>query len=234
VDRFYLWLSLLSLIPLFFINCENQKTEEKVETITFIKSDSNQASLEFYIEINRDVYQKTNFGDPPQLAVWVENMDSPVIQTVWVSYRTAKQEWKGKIECLISLPYWESRTTQERQDPGIDAVTGATPNGGPMSASIMVPRNSQWTYYIEVNASADYNNTFSYWSHDGLPDSEANGQPSLVYSGQIIANGNSKSKPTLIGRTDQRHVVSEIFADLNNITTAKNLIGKIEVTSMFK
>jgi hypothetical protein len=234
VDRIYIWLSLLFLIPLFFCNYENQKTEEKVETIMSIKFDSNQVALKFYIEINRKIYQKTNFGDPPQLAIWIENMDSSVIKTVWVSSRTAKQEWQGKIECLISLPYWESRTTQERQGPGIDAVSGATPKGGAMSASILVPRNSQWIYYLEVNASADYNNSFSYWSHDGLPDSEANGQPSLVYSGQIIANGNSKSSPALVGRTDQRRIVNELFTDLSSITTAKYLIGNIEVRSRFR
>jgi len=224
----------LILIPFILCNCENQKTEEKVDTSTSIKSDSNLVVLEFDIEIFREIYQKTNFGDPPQVAVWIESVDSSVVKTVWVSYRTAKQEWKGKIECQISLPYWEWRTTQERQDPGIDGVSGATPKGGVMSTSISVPRNSHWIYHIEVNVSADYNKTFSYWSQEGLPDSDANGQPSLVYAGQIFANGMSKSKPVLVGRTDQRRIVNKLLTDLSGITSAKNLIGNIEVRSKIR
>ena len=42
----------------------------------------------------------------------------------------------------------------------------------------------------------------------GLPDSEANGQPSVVYSGQIIADGKSQTSSCYMsGRTNQRHAV---------------------------
>ena len=241
MGRVSIGLYILFLILYFFCQCGNQKTDENLKTVKSIISDSNQVTLEFSFMINRGIYQRTNFGDPPQLAIWIENLDSGTVKTVWVSRRTAKQEWKGKIECPVSLPYWEYRTAMKSdlspardiQDPDIDTVTGATPIEGRMSAKIMVPKETQWIYYIEVNVSADYNNTFTYWSKDGLPDSQANGQPSIVYRGQIIADGKNQTIPILSGRTEQRRVVRELLEDLNGITTAKQLIGNIQVRSIF-
>jgi hypothetical protein len=240
MDRITRWLPIFLLLSSISYNCGDNKTKERIKTDKSISSDTNQVVLEFNFDINREVYQKTNFGDPPQLAIWIENLDSGIVKTVWVSRRTAKQEWKGKIECLVSLPYWEYRTamkndespTRDIRDPDIDAVSGATPFEGRFSASILVPKESQFIFYIEVNVSADYNNTFTYWSKDGLPDSEANGQPSIVYRGQIVADGKSHSIPILLGRTEQRRVAIGLTEDLEGITTAKHLLGNIQVRSM--
>ena len=240
MDRITRWVLISLILPVISYNCGDNKTEERIKTDKPILSDTNQVALQFNFDINRVVYQKTNYGDPPQLAIWIENPDSG-IRTVWVSRRTAYQEWKGKIECPISLPFWESKavlksensSTREIRDSRIDAVSGATPTQGQLSASILIPKNSRWNYYIEVNVSADYNNTYTYWSNEGLPDSEANGQPSIVYCGQIVADGKSYSVPVLLGRTEQRHAVGELIEDLEGISTAKQLIENIQVKSLF-
>lgn len=232
-------LSLLFLMSIFFLACEEEKNNTQMASDTQIAADSTQAVLEFSLEINRAVYQKTNFGEPPQLAIWIETPDSQVAKTVWVSHRAAKNDWKGKVECPVALPYWESKFAKEagasfmqkRRETQYEAVSGATPRAGRFSASIMVSKKSAWNYFVEVNASADYNEAFPYWSKEGLPDSQANGQPSLVYGGRIVADGSSRDVPRLIGRTEQRRVANSLSEDLSGITTAKHLIQNIAVIS---
>ena len=219
--------------------CENRQPEIETADNNSAPADSNEISVQFSFEINKELYQKTNYGQPPQIAIWIESVDSTDGKTVWVTHRTAKQDWEGKIECPVSLPFWESRIVGSQENPGlgskykseIDAVTHATPTDGTIETNITVPKNSIWTYYIEVNVSADYNETFSYWSKEGLPDSEGNGQPSIIFSGQISADGKSDSIPVLVGRTDQRHTVKNYSRDLNGISSAKYLINKLQVKS---
>jgi hypothetical protein len=241
MDKRKLCLLVLFLMFFFFCACGEKENNAQVRSDARILPDSNQAVLEFSFEINRAVYQRTNFGEPPQLAIWIESADSQVVKTVWVTRRAAQNDWKGKIECPVALPYWESRTAtetgkfnmQRRGKSKYDAVSGATPRAGYFSASIKVPKKSAWNYFIEVNASADYNEVFSYWSKEGLPDSQANGQPSLIYSGRIIADGSSRDIPALIARTEQRRAVKSLSGDMSGITSAKHLIENIKARSRF-
>ncbi len=235
------YLSFLFLILFICIACEDKKIEKPKESDKSVLSDSNRVNLEFSFDINIETYKKTNFGDPAQIAIWIKSMDSMMIKTVWVTHRAGKNDWKGKIECPVALPFWEAETgiasrifaSLDERKSEFDAVTGATPLKGRFSAGIKVSRHSRWEYFIEVNVSADYNKLFPYWSKEGLPDSEANGQPSLVYRGRIAADGNSRDIPVLIGRTKQRHAVDTLSTDINGITTANQLINNIEVKSGF-
>jgi hypothetical protein len=237
-----LYLSFLFLILFICFACEDKKIEKPKESDKSVSSDSNRVNLEFSFDINKEIYQKTNFGDPPQIAIWIKSPDSNKTKTVWVTYRAGKNDWKGKIECPVALPFWEAETglasrifdSLDERKSEFDAVTGATPMKGRFSAGIKVSRYSSWEYFVEVNVSADYNQSFPYWSKEGLPDSEANGQPSLVYTGRITADGNSRDIPILIGRTEQRNVVDTLSSDLSGIMTAKHLIGNIQVRSRFK
>ena len=234
MDKLFLRFFIFLFCFIITESCENQKSEQNSVGIVTTPSDSNNISLQFSFEINKEIYLKTNYGQPPQIAIWIESTDSSIIKTVWVTHRTAKQDWKGKIECPVSLPFWEYKTLGKRQDQVIDAVSKATPKEGLITATVSVPLNSQWKYYIEVNVSADYNNKFSYWSKDGLPDSEANGQPSLIYSGHILADGKNFSTPVLVGRTNQRYAIKEMSKDLSGVTSAKQLLKKLIVTSETK
>lgn len=192
--------------------------------------------LEFSMSVNQSVYEHSDFGEPPQLAIWLEQPDSGRIRTVWVSHRTGKNQWKGKIECLTALPYWKSRHEKEISSFRersllkrlIDALTGATPKGG-FRARIRVPRGSRWAYYIEVNVSGDFNVTFPSVLDDGTPDPDGNGQPSLIFKGEITAKPNAMDIPKLIGRTDQWVPVDTIIHDLTGITTAKDIFYELEV-----
>ena len=123
-------------------------------------------NIQFKMSINRNVYIYTNYGEPPQIAIWLENSDSSFYRTVWVTNRAGKNDWIGKVECLVALPYWDHRRqTIQKSQPlpkEVDGYSGPTPKGGEFVATIKVSECSQWKYYIEVNASGDYNDYFSY------------------------------------------------------------------------
>lgn len=220
-------------IPIFIYCCESNQKDLPKESQAEVKKVNTGLDIKFKLSINRNVYIYTNYGEPPQFAIWLENPDTSFYRTVWVTHRSGKNDWVGKIECKVALPYWDYRRqrVQQTQPPlkEMDGLTGATPKKGEMLATITVPVNSHWRYYIEVNASGDYNENFPYWSDMGLPDSEGNGQPSIVYSGNITAQEGIQSKPKLIGRTDQWSNFSTLYTDIDKITSAKKLIENITV-----
>lgn len=220
-----------------FNSCENKKEEESSKSADQFYRAENDVILEFTVFVDRKVYEYTNYGEPPQIAFWLEQPDSGAIRTVWVSHRTGRQQWKGKVECPVSLPYWESRHNREKSaflernlfKRLLDAITGATPKGGEFTVKTFVPRNSIWDYFIEVNVSGDFNVTFPSQLQNGTPDPEGNGQPSLIYKGEIKAIPGAAHVPQLIGRTDQWVAIDSIITDLTGITSAKNIFSGIEV-----
>jgi hypothetical protein len=195
------------------------------------------ATIHFHLELNRDVYMDTLYGEPPQIAIWIENPQTGEIRNVWVTYRSGKNEWVGKVSCDVCLPYWQSRLEKakartEKPNPAdkLDAVTAATPKDDSINASITVPSGSRWMYYIEVNVSGDFNEAFPMRHPQGYPDMAGNGQPSLIYKGEITAEKNNEDSPELAGRTDQWQPVDHIIKEIEGITTAKNLLGELKAT----
>ncbi len=192
--------------------------------------------LVFSMNINKDIYLDTVFGEPPQIAVWLEQSEGRVMRTVWVARRAGRRWWKGKVECPVALPYWESRHRQEKSEYKargllkrfVDAVTGATPTGGPFSVDLEMKAGEVWDFFIEVNLSADFNAAFPQRDETGLPDPEVNGQPSIIYMGKITALPGRKAVAKLIGRSDQWAPVDELLPDLEGITTAREILSNVE------
>jgi len=216
-----------------FIGCQNLITEEGKST-----ESSKEVALYFSLNLNPGIYKQTKYKKPPQFAIWIEDAEGTKIQTIWVTEKTGTGNWGGKITRPVSLPYWVSRWKKETrsssfptpENPVVDGVTGATPREH-FTSEIKVPINSTWNYYIEINVSGDYNDTFATVLKDERRDQHGNGQPSIIYKGQITAIPGQRSVPQLIGRTDQIESVSHIIPDLEGISMAKNLLSKIEVTS---
>lgn len=194
-------------------------------------------ALHFSLSLDPDIYKQSHYKKPPQFAVWLEETAGAEIRTVWVTEKTSTGSWGGRIVRPVSLPYWVSRWKKETasstaptpENPAVDAVTGATPAQN-LVCETQVSAGSRWYYYIEVNVSGDYNDSFAAESKDGKRDKNGNGQPSIIYEGQITALPGRRSVPRLIGRTDQFESVDRIIKDLEGISTAKELFSKIEVT----
>jgi len=200
-------------------------------------NNSGQVTLKFSLRLDPDVYGASYFKKPPQFAVWLENESNKTIRTVWVTYYTATGDWGHGIVRPVSLPHWVSRWNRETQslgdptpdNPAVDAVTGATPRTV-FVVKTEVEEGGVWDYFIEVNVSGDYNDTFPAVKNDGTPDENGNGQPSIIYKGRIAAVPGNRSTPRLAGRTDQWQSVDYIITDMRGITTAKDLFSEIKVS----
>jgi len=197
---------------------------------------SKQATLSFSLTLDPNVYSQTRYKKPPQFVVWIEDLSGSQIQTVWVTEKTAAGSWGGKTTRPVSLPYWSSRWRKETNSSGfpnpanpvVDAATGATPKQD-LNCQVKVPAGSTWSCFVEVNASGDYNETFTEALKDGTRDKNGNGQPSIIYKGKIKAVPGKRCVPRLAGRTDQMEGIDHIIPDTEGITTAENLMSKIEI-----
>jgi hypothetical protein len=191
------------------------------------------------MKLETNIYEKSHYKKPPQFAIWIEDAEGEQIRTVWVTEKTGTGSWGGKTVRPISLPYWVSRWNKETGNtgdptpahPAADAVTGATPKQD-LACRIEVPAASKWNYFIEVNISGDYNDSFPAKTEGGKGDRNGNGQPSIIYKGQITALPGRRSEPELIGRTDQFKRVKGVNPHLEGITNARDLFSKIEVRTL--
>ncbi len=199
-----------------------------------------EVELVFSIHQNRQIYEASIYGEPPQFAIWLEDPSSGTIKTVFVTYRTGHGDFEGKASVPVALPAWIGAFRKETgrdnmptpREPVAMAVTGATEKAPEITKETPVPEGSEWNYYIEVNVAGDYNPQFPSYQDNGVADPDGNGQPSLIYMGTIKAVEGERSAPQLIGRTEQMYFSKEINPDLTGIDTAKELFTKIEVNCL--
>ena len=193
------------------------------------------SNLKFELELNPEMYRLSNFGEPPQMALWLESKDSSEVRTLWVSNRLARGVWVGKVVCPTALPYWISRRDIEKGGgipsflkPLPDGITGATPKAT-LEVFANVDSGSEWRYYLELNVSGDYNSTFTASQPNGHPDPDGNGQPSLIYTGSIMARSGWTDTARVVGRTEQMVAISNILPDLEGYTTANHVLKSLTV-----
>lgn len=198
-------------------------------------SKSEKAILEFDIKINRKVYFKSIYGESPQIAIWVEDSTTGEIRNVYVTHRSGKNDWKGKVYCKVALPFWRSREKHltnagKYNAEEINAVTSATSKNDLIKTNIKLDENSSWICYVEVNVAGDYNKEFGPFLKNGMPDTEGNGQPSLVFSGKINIQKGNTIIPKIIGRSHQTSSIDKLIDDMGGIDSASKIFNNIKVT----
>ena len=194
--------------------------------------------LQFRIEQNREMILFSRYGNPPQFAIWLEECETGAERTVFVTYCSGTGKWKGKFECPSSLARWYGVFQREngcKSLPGPkgaapDAVTGATPESAAFEHSVRVESGRQWVCWVEVNMSADFNETFVESNErTGEVDTDQCGQPGLLYRGVITAEPGAAVELTPYGYS---LFDGSIERDLSVITTAKNIFKSVQVCAM--
>jgi len=194
--------------------------------------------LEFRVRQDIEAVLLSDFGEPPQLAIWLEERATGRVRTVGVTRRSARGQWVGKSECPVALPRWfeiHRRETGRKglptpQQPAADAVTRATPKTERFVWQAEVEPGSRWVCWLEVNLAGDFNEAFPQLDEAaGRMDTHFCGQPSLLYRAEIAATPGTRVVPKLYGYTAPDTTRGDVQRDLSPITSARTLLKSIEI-----
>jgi len=183
---------------------------------------------------------------PPQIAVWIEDLDGNYIETLYVTEKGGTQGWRGQpggspaetIRRPESLPCWSHRRNVVYPDglfmptleqPLTDAVTAATPKGD-FRLDTKVPEDlTAFVVLVEVNSPGDYNDAYPEGVSLGSPDyTGASGQPSTIYAATVdLSSGADTWELVPIGHGSPDGSDGGIDPDLSGLTTAKDIISGI-------
>jgi len=175
--------------------------------------------------------------NPPQMAVWVEDSDGTFLETLYVSHRTAHQDWRrapgddavpGEIRRPEALPVWSHRSGADSAAPP-DGMSGATPKG---SYRVAGGERAAVVVFLEVNHSTDFNAAYPPDARRGAANYSGgpwgSGQPSLVYRARLDPSESGSSvELELAGRGSPDGGDGELHGDLSGITTARSILQAV-------
>ncbi len=194
--------------------------------------------LECRIHQNLELILMSSFGEPPQLAFWLEYPETEVLQTVYVTYRSATGDWVGKLECPACLPRWFSVYREEFDEnrmpwlgqPLPDGLSGATIKEEEIVMQASVPKDTQIIAWIEVNMSADFNLDFPPPGvSSDFSDTDHDGQPSLIYRAEFNAKKGEIITPEIWGYSRPGTKRGMVEHDLTPITKAREILTSLEL-----
>lgn len=193
------------------------------------------------VDIHQDkkIIHLSNFAEPPQFAIWLENPVTKELKTVFVTRRVANGDWEGKANVPVALPLWYQlfRGSNNKPDTAPQnkrsdmAITGATPKDDYFSLRIEVEPGSEWICWIEMNLAGDFNDAFPEVDLKTLREDEfSNGQPALVFRADIKASEGLKFTPVIISQSTWANGVVDVGPVTEGITTAKNVFDDISIS----
>jgi hypothetical protein len=195
--------------------------------------------IQIDIHQNKKVIHLSNFAEPPQFAIWLENPVTKELKTVFVTHRVAKGDWEGKANVPVALPQWfhlfrgnKKEGTGKVQDKKSDlAISGATPKGDYFSIRVEVEPGSEWICWIEMNLAGDFNDAFPEIDIETLREDEySNGQPALIFRSEIKAIEDLKFIPEIISQSTWNKGIVNVEPVSDGITTAKSVFDDIQIS----
>jgi hypothetical protein len=183
--------------------------------------------------------------NPPQIAVWLEDVEGRYLGTLYASKKIATQGWSGAggNRRKEALPYWCHRRgvvyddglyLPTKSQPLVDGMTGATPKG---DFDVRLKEKTRLRHFyvmVEVNHSIDFNDRYSDDKKEGETDysggSEGSGQPALVYRADVdLDSARTSFDAVLIGRSSADGTDGKLYDDLYGITSALTIVKRIKV-----
>ncbi|MEQ9425264.1 MAG: DUF4405 domain-containing protein [Cyclobacteriaceae bacterium] len=214
--------------------------------------ESGNTSLTFDIKAGKHFWH-------PQMAIWIENLDGQLLETLFVTQATAKGQFYGSrtkenfkdldkradaiggFRRVDALPYWSHKRNLKDADgyyspseinPLPDVISGATPAGSTIIRSDYLNADP-FNVLLEVNVAFDENEFFSEYN---FPDDTVYhggtgqlGQPSLIYSVRFSADKKEYKLMSKIGRGHHSGQNGQLFTDLNKLTTAHDILERVVV-----
>lgn len=186
--------------------------------------------------------------NPPQFAVWIEDTNGQYITTLYASSKIATEGWimNGGNRRKEALPYWCHQRGKQYADglylptkdkPLTDGITGATPKS---DKEMLVKLNTIFYPIIikaEFNHSVDFNDFYTKDAPEGSQyysgGKMGSGQPALVYSG-ILNSSTNKVILKLIGHSSPDGSSGNLYPDLSEITTAREIVKQVVVETVIQ
>jgi len=191
--------------------------------------------LQIDIHQNKKIIHLSNFAEPPQFAIWLENPASGELRSVFVTHRAGTGDWEGKSNVPVALPLWfklfkTNKPEAGKKIPGM-AISGATPKNDVFSVRVEVPPGSEWIVWIEMNLAGDFNDSYPEVDMKTLREDEySNGQPAIIYKAPVKAIEGKSFKPEIILQStwEKGSVITGPLSD--GITTARNVFDEMKIT----
>lgn len=187
-----------------------------------------------------------NKKNPPQIAIWLEDVHGNYLSTVYASHKIATQSWQsaGNNRRKEALPHWcYSRGVQyedglylpTKKQPLTDGISGATPRGG-FDVKINPAKGlKQFVVKVELNHSTDFNENYPKTAKEGNANysggKEGSGQPAVVYAATIDLNSGVKMyEAKLTGHSSPDGSDGKLYEDVSPLTTALHIVKSISIT----
>ncbi len=182
---------------------------------------------------------------PPQIAVWVENIDGEYISTLYVTHKIATESWmaNGGDRRKAALPVWcHARGIQypdglflpTKEEAVVDGISGATPHGSFEIKLSSLGSLRQFIVKVELNHSTDWNEDFPKNAKEGEPNYSGgkggSGQPAVIYAADIDLNSDKKQFiARLLGHSSPDGSNGEIYPDVSTLTSALEIVNEITI-----
>jgi len=193
--------------------------------------------IQFDIHQNKKLIHLSNFAEPPQFAIWLENSKIHKLRTVFVTSRVSKGDWEGKANVPVALPRWfelfrgVNQSYEVVENEEYSAVTGATPKDDYFSVRIEVELGSEWICWIEMNLAGDYNSSFPEFDVESLKEDEFScGQPALLFKAVIVGVKGMKVVPVLEAQSVWEKGVTIVEPVSSGVTTARDVFDEIQIS----
>jgi len=199
-------------------------------------------------------FQKGEAHNHPTMAVWLENTEGDLIQTIYVTRSIAKGYYQygdagdgtwlkvpGKSIRPAALPFWLHKREKLSPVQAVmpspesalpDAYTGATPAGSFKLAALTEQKLPQrFKLLVEVNQPWDWNNYWNNNKHPGDLDYRTSAQPSLIYAVDVNLNDvMDLYYLNPVGHGSYNGSDGKLYTDLSGYTTAFKIFNQISLT----
>lgn len=191
------------------------------------------------------VFLGINKKNPPQIAMWIEDLSGNYISTIYVSHKIATESWQGNSgnRRKESLPVWcHSRGIQypdglylpTKGEPMVDGISGATPHGNFDVKMTPAGNLKQFVVKVELNHSTDWNDYYPKGAKQGDSNwtggKDGSGQPAVVYAAIIDLDSDKEQyTATLIGHSSPDGSNGELYTDLSSLTSALEIVKEITI-----
>lgn len=176
------------------------------------------------------------FNVLPQFAIWAEDTNGNLVDTLYVSgadfnkLRHASKHGDGETFFRQGLPVWASRVEAaggvlpSKDNPYPDSVTSATPMANARIDTRLSESAGPIVLFAEFNKSGDENAIYTKEANDWA------GQPSLVYSISVThPSAGGSGVMELLGHGGALSDPPDIYEDLSTFDTALNQVREIRV-----